>query len=154
MGILLLVQPGLGKAWAEVSQGMRSARLWEGLGVPGSERSPPLGSPQPRECSLCCLPAARALQVIKTEIRIQVLHKHTQNSITKINSKIDAAGRSSGAAAVLSSTGAAAGGKISLWRDIPVWQGRGGGSTLSNSFLCRAGCWDMENSLLGCPFPR
>lgn len=57
VGILLLVQPGLGKAWAEVSQGMRSARLWEGLGVPGSERSPPLGSPQPRVLPVlppCC----------------------------------------------------------------------------------------------------
>lgn len=75
-GILLLVQPELSKCCSLQRLGMRSDRVWEGLGVPGSDRSPSSGS------SIACRhrslpPAARALRVIKNEIRIEVLHTHT-----------------------------------------------------------------------------
>lgn len=75
-GILLLVQPELSKCCSLQRLGMRSDRVWEGLGVPGSDRSPSSGSsPACRHRSLP--PAARALRVIKNEIRIEVLHTHT-----------------------------------------------------------------------------
>lgn len=71
MSILLLVQPGLSKpcslGWGQTGE--------EGLAVPGSERSPSLSSSPAGTAH--CLPAAQALQVIKNEIRIEVLHTHS-----------------------------------------------------------------------------